>query len=118
MADPLVKAASWTSDLLLGPLATSVCVVAIASIGAVMLSGRIDQKRALTALIACFLIFGASSIANGLLFGIGDAQAPARDDPPLAVPVPQAKASPDFDPYAGASPLPRPVSKAEARSAP
>lgn len=114
MLDSIVTAVSWTKDLLAGPFATSVGAVAIAAIGAAMLSGRLDQKRALTALVGCFLIFGASAISNALLSGIGDTRSSVDDNAPL--PAPQA--AQEFDPYAGASPLPRPVSKEEARGVP
>jgi type IV secretion system protein VirB2 len=67
-ADPNVFLAGtqWVQELLLGPVATSIGVIAVASIGLLMLSGRMNIRRAATVLIGCFILFGAASIAHGL----------------------------------------------------
>lgn len=114
MTDPIVKAVVWAGQLLAGPAATSACILAVASIGMAMLVGRIDSKRALTCLIGCFVIFGATSIATALSTSVLDTPSPigiVATDPVLD----QPSQSSDFDPYAGASPLPRSVSKEEIR---
>ena len=55
----ITSATSWASDLLFGPLATAIAVIAIAWIGFAMLSGRIDLRRGLCVILGCFLLFGA-----------------------------------------------------------
>lgn len=110
-ANALVGAVVWVSAALTGSVATAVAVIAIASIGLLMLSGRIDVRRALQAILGCFILFGASSIAAGIVGSIensavpGDAQVAA---PPPAPNYPQpAAASLPPDPYAGAAVPPR-----------
>jgi type IV secretion system protein VirB2 len=65
-ASAIKSAASWVSDLLIGPLATTVAVIAIAWVGFAMLSGRIDIRKGLSVILGCFLLFGAREIADGL----------------------------------------------------
>jgi type IV secretion system protein VirB2 len=111
LADPagggaLLAAVSWVQGTLLGTVATSVAVVAIASIGLGMLTGRVDLRRGVTVSIGCFILFGASSIAAGLqgaARGDGFGAVP-YESPPLAAPAtPVAISSTPYDPYAGAS---------------
>jgi type IV secretory pathway VirB2 component (pilin) len=105
-AEPaLVAAVDWLRGVLLGSVATSVAVVAIAAVGLLMLNGRVPLRRGLSVILGCFVLFSATTIAGGLLF-----TGPSRGDiilpPPQAtqpaytpaVPRPQA-----YDPYAGAS---------------
>ena len=101
----------WVEALLLGSVATSVAVIAVAVVGMLMLSGRIDRRRAGAVVAGCFLIFGASSIARGIAGTVSAAPAPDPEPivrPPLAPPSPVVDG---YDPYAGAAPAPRPVDK-------
>ena len=113
----LVAAMDWIEGTLLGTVATSVAAVAVASVGLLMLSGRVDWRRGATVALGAFILFGAGSVAAGLRSAAagGDAWAPL---PPPAAPapapaVPAAPASPPpaappaADPYAGASAGPR-----------
>jgi hypothetical protein len=96
-------------------------VIAVASVGFLMLSGRVDWRRGAQTILGCFIVFGASSIAVGLM---GVAQSAAADSaqagsldfiesaapPPSAPPAGRAQtvcwtcgASGNDDPYAGAS---------------
>lgn len=109
-ASVFVASARWVQDVFLGPVSTSVAVLAIASVGLLMLSGRINLRRAGTAIVGCFILFGAATIAQGLR-GAGNALAPATAPPPVIPaplpprplpPLPAATGAPD-DPYAGAS---------------
>lgn len=101
------SATSWVSDLLFGPLATAIAVIAIAWIGFAMLSGRVDIRRGLSVLLGCFLLFGAKGIADGLrsaLLGEGDAPIAVAPPPPNYIkPPPRTDATNVFDPYAGAA---------------
>lgn len=114
LADPapasaINAAASWVTDLLFGPLATMIAVIAVAWVGFAMLSGRIDIRRGLSVLLGCFLLFGAKGIAEGLRrAAINDSAPPVASVPPppnFARPRPQENTVNGYDPYAGASTL-------------
>ncbi len=100
-------AASWVSDLLFGPLATTIAVIAIAWVGFSMLSGRIEIRRGLAVVFGCFLLFGARGIADSLRFSAMNEGAPiAASVPPspnFAKPQPAANTPNGYDPYAGAA---------------
>lgn len=107
----LPSALIWVEQALLGGLATSVAVVAVAVVGMLMLSGRIDWRRGARVVAGCFILFGAPAIAAGLLGLAGDAASgPVVAPAPSAVePAPRPQAIPTqppasgYDPYAGAS---------------
>lgn len=65
-ASPLVGALTWVQDTLLGNLATTAAVIAVAAVGFLMLTGRIDWRRGLTVIVGCFIIFGAVAIVSGI----------------------------------------------------
>ena len=70
-ADPvgsgvLVSAVSWLQGTLLGTLATVVAVIAVATVGFMMLTGRINWRYGVTVIFGCFILFGASSIVAGI----------------------------------------------------
>jgi type IV secretory pathway VirB2 component (pilin) len=108
----LVAAVNWLQGTLLGTVATTVAIVAIASVGFMMLSGRVNVRRGATVIVGCFILFGAPSIAAGIrsagAYGEGEyppvnsaVRQPAPSPMPVYVPPPAPK--PDRDPYAGAS---------------
>ena len=103
----ILPAIQWVEALFLGNLATIIAIVAVASIGFAMLNGWIDLKRGGTILLGCFILFGASTIANGLRNAAqsADVQYPtaAPVPPPAFVRPPQAESATSYDPYAGAS---------------
>lgn len=108
-SSPLFAAVTWLGDTLLGTIATSIAVVAIAAIGLSMLNGRIDARRALTVILGCFILFGARDIVTGivgLVSGGGDTSDAPRYTQSIPVPaqMPARPIRPDMsDPYAGAS---------------
>ena len=57
---------TWVQGTLLGNLATTAAVIAVAVVGLMMLTGRIDWRRGLTVVIGCFVVFGAVSIVAGI----------------------------------------------------
>ena len=65
-ASPLVAALGWVQDTMLGNLATTAAVIAVAAVGFLMLTGRVDWRRGLTVVVGCFVIFGAVAIVAGL----------------------------------------------------
>lgn len=108
---PLVAAVDWLQGTLLGTIATSVAIIAIAAVGLSMLAGRIPLRRGAHVILGCFILFGASSIVAGIqalgsLGGASDSTpAPTMraETFPLAVPPPKAAPAVPYDPFAGAS---------------
>jgi type IV secretory pathway VirB2 component (pilin) len=105
-ASVLVAAVSWLQGTLLGTLATSVAIIAVASVGLMMLAGRVNVRHGLTVIAGSFILFGASAIVAGIqsMAGAGLAAVPAAAPPPVA-PLPALPPPPSTnpDPYAGAS---------------
>ena len=62
----LVSAVRWLQGTLLGTVATVVAVIAVASVGFLMLTGRINWRYGATVIIGCFILFGAASIVAGI----------------------------------------------------
>ena len=70
-ADPagssvFVSAVSWLQGTLMGTVATVAAVIAIASVGFMMLTGRINWRHGATVIFGCFILFGAASIVAGI----------------------------------------------------
>jgi type IV secretory pathway VirB2 component (pilin) len=105
----LVAAVSWLQDVLLGGVATSIAVIAVAAIGFGMLTGRVNIRHGATVVFGCFILFGASTIVDGLRYaaaGAGgyESAPPMVVAPPPSPPQSQPTAAPvPYDPYAGAS---------------
>jgi type IV secretion system protein VirB2 len=62
----LVSAVSWLQGTLLGTIATVAAVIAVATVGFMMLTGRINWRYGVTVILGCFILFGASSIVAGI----------------------------------------------------
>jgi type IV secretory pathway VirB2 component (pilin) len=117
---PLFTAVTWVERTVLGSVATSVAVIAVAVVGFMMLRGRLQVRRGVTVIMGCFVLFGAPVLAAGIR-GIASTVLPAPpivrvppppDPVPLArpqppMPGPSPAPSPNYDPYAGASVRPR-----------
>jgi type IV secretion system protein VirB2 len=65
-SSPLLAALSWVQGTLLGNVATTAAVIAVAIIGYMMLTGRFEWRRGLVVLVGIFVIFGAVSIVAGI----------------------------------------------------
>ena len=63
---PIVKAVGWLQSTLLGTVATVVAVIAVASVGFMMLTGRMNWRYGATVIFGCFVLFGAASIVGGI----------------------------------------------------
>jgi type IV secretory pathway VirB2 component (pilin) len=107
-AQPLVDAVRWVEQALLGTTATVIATMAVAAIGVLMLGGQIPVGRAVTAILGCFVLFGAVTIAAGIM-GLRDGlvadrmvSLPVTPAPPAVAPTPPAQPQ-VYDPYAGAS---------------
>ncbi len=62
----IVSAVNWLQGTLLGTVATVVAVIAVASVGLLMLTGRINWRYGATVILGCFILFGAASIVAGI----------------------------------------------------
>lgn len=63
---PIVAAVHWLQGTLLGTIATVIAVIAVASVGFLMLTGRINWRYGATVILGCFILFGAASIVAGI----------------------------------------------------
>lgn len=63
---PIVAALGWLQGTLLGNVATAVAVMAVAAVGFLMLTGRMNWRFGATVIIGCFVLFGAASIVAGI----------------------------------------------------
>ena len=97
----------WTQGMLGGSLATSLCVVAIAILGVLLLTGRLQVQRSLEVVLGCFLLLGAGLLATQLqqlAGGVAGEQGTGGEQ--IIVPQTSAAQPPpptNYDPYAGAS---------------
>lgn len=62
----IVSAAQWLQGTLLGTAASVAAVIAVAMVGFMMLTGRIDWRRGAVVIVGCFILFGAASIVAGI----------------------------------------------------
>jgi type IV secretion system protein VirB2 len=70
-ADPagssvLVHAMGWLQGTLLGTVATVAAVIAVAAVGFMMLTGRINWRHGAVVILGCFILFGAATIVAGI----------------------------------------------------
>lgn len=99
----LSSAGTWVTSLLAGEAAFAIATLSIALLGFLFLTGRMEWRRAAWSVAGVALLFGAPTIAAGLLAGeqagptVQSTSVPMQPKPPSALPPAQA------DPYAGAS---------------
>ena len=63
---PIVAALGWLQGTLMGNVATAVAVIAVAMVGFMMLTGRMNWRFGATVILGCFILFGAASIVSGI----------------------------------------------------
>lgn len=93
--------------MLFGGVALGLCVIAVAIIGLIMLSGRLPVRRGMQVAVGCFVLLGAPAIAASFTGFWQETRSqqkalPAftRDEPvETRTDLPPAQ----YDPYAGAS---------------
>lgn len=97
----VVAAVSWFEQLISGRLTASIALIAIAIFGISMLRGHFSPRNGARVIVGAFVLFGAHSIAVGVIGGLGSqtarSVAPASDRGEVPASTPQ------FDPYAGAA---------------
>jgi type IV secretory pathway VirB2 component (pilin) len=105
-ASAIGSAVGWISDLLFGPLATTIAVIATACVGFAMLSGRANIRRGMSVVFGCFLMFGARDVALALrTVTSADTVASSGSVPSAPVYIsapPVANSANAYDPYASA----------------
>ena len=62
----LISAVQWLQGTLLGTVATVAAVIAVACVGLLMLTGRINWRYGAVVILGCFILFGAASIVAGI----------------------------------------------------
>ena len=65
-SSPILGAVTWIQDTLMGQVATVVAVIAVAAVGFMMLTGRMNWRYGATVIIGVFILFGASTIVAGI----------------------------------------------------
>lgn len=68
---PIVAALAWLQGTLLGTVATTVAVMAVAAIGFMMLTGRMNWRFGVTVIVGVFILFGATTIVGGIQAAAG-----------------------------------------------
>lgn len=63
---PIVSALNWLQGTLLGNVATTVAVMAVAAVGFMMLTGRLNWRFGATVILGTFILFGAGAIVSGI----------------------------------------------------
>ncbi|MBA4163087.1 MAG: type VI secretion protein [Erythrobacter sp.] len=63
---PIVAALGWLQGTLLGTIATTAAMMAVAAIGFMMLTGRMNWRFGASVIIGVFIVFGAGSIVAGI----------------------------------------------------
>ena len=63
---PIVGAVHWVEGTLMGTVATVAAVIAVAVVGFMMLTGRMNWRHGITVIVGCFVLFGAASIVAGI----------------------------------------------------
>ena len=62
----LLAGVNWLQGTLLGNVATAVAVIAVAGVGFMMLTGRLNWRYGATVILGCFILFGAAAIVGGI----------------------------------------------------
>lgn len=69
--DPITSALLWMQSILLGPIATALAVMAVAGVGFMMLTGRMNWRYGATVIVGVFIIFGAPRLVATIAGGAG-----------------------------------------------
>lgn len=63
---PIIAALAWLQGTLMGNVATTIAVMAVAAVGFMMLTGRLNWRFGASVIIGCFVLFGAGAIVSGI----------------------------------------------------
>lgn len=67
----IVNAFNWLQGTLLGTVATVAAVIAVAAVGFMMLTGRLNWRHGGVVILGCFILFGAATIVGGIRSAAG-----------------------------------------------
>ncbi|MEP3422875.1 MAG: TrbC/VirB2 family protein [Erythrobacter sp.] len=99
----LPSALGWLDAILLGLLATTLCVVGVALLGFTMLTGRLSLRFAGRTVIGVCVLLGAPLIAGAFVSGSSQQSVPANAYVEASPQPPRDLPPSDVDPNAGAS---------------
>lgn len=68
---PIVRAAQWLQGTLMGNVATAAAVIAVAVVGFMMLTGRMNWRYGATVVLGLFILFGSVAIVSGIQSAAG-----------------------------------------------
>ena len=68
---PITGALMWLQGTLMGTVATVAAVIAVAGVGFMMLTGRMNWRYGMTVVLGCFILFGAVAIVSGIQSAAG-----------------------------------------------
>lgn len=68
---PIGGAVEWLQGTMLGNVATAIAIMAVAAVGFMMLTGRINWRYGATVVVGLFIVFGAASIVTGIQSAAG-----------------------------------------------
>ncbi len=100
----IASSLSWINDVLFNQIAISLCIVAVALIGFLMLTGRLPLRRGMQVALGCFVLLGAPVIASAFISGARDMREPLPPPPIATEENPRGDLPPaDYSPYGQAS---------------
>lgn len=103
-ASPIGSSLEWMNDLLLGQVAVGLCVMAVAIVGFLMLTGRWPLRLGSRVILGCFVLLGAPAIASALISSGRDTGEALPPQPIAAEQSPRGELPPaDYSPYGQAS---------------
>ncbi|WP_063359789.1 TrbC/VirB2 family protein [Aurantiacibacter luteus] len=108
-AQPIAAAMGWIVDVLLGEVAATLCVIAIAFVGYSMLTGRLAIRRGAQVVLGCFVLLGAPAIAAGMV-GLWEPEGRAARSAVVVYEArPRGELVPSgYSPYLAPEPVPAP----------
>src|SRR5690606_9241266 len=81
-------ASEWLTFTIAGTLAATLCVLAVALVGFMLLAGRVAVRDGVRVVIGCFILLGAPSIAVELHRSAGGSSSGGLSQPSLGTPPP------------------------------
>ncbi|MCK0127529.1 TrbC/VirB2 family protein [Erythrobacter sp. F6033] len=88
---PVGSSVHWVGELLFGGVAVTLCVLAVAIVGFLWLSGRLAVRESLSVVLGCFLLIGAPAIALGIMQGLSGSGAQSSQVAGLPLAEPTAR---------------------------
>ena len=103
--DPIGLALAWIIQVLVGQLVISLCVIAVALLGILMLGGRLPILAGARVMLGCFILLGTPVVATEFLalWQVNDEVVPTSFSTEVILNPREELPPATFDPYAGAS---------------